>query len=173
MYFKCQFEIENNKVSLSSLYCEDPTREVELKKFIEHHAPVAGFPSTTNFNNYHQDVLQYFTIADEIAKPAVLCSAGDDYRPGYYSEIIVEEEKVILRQVNWHNAKSSAHKDNYTMRKLEFLIPTKGQQLKPSFDSENLGSMIVNFQDSSSNQNTSCGDKIRVKIEEEKQKLGM
>jgi hypothetical protein len=108
------------------------------------------------------------TIADEIAKQAHHFSAGDDYRPGYYSEIALNDNGIVLKQINHWNARSIDHKKDYTLRNLEFYISLTEDKPKLSFQQEYIGKMIVLFSDRSSENKKRCADRILKKINEER-----
>ncbi len=162
--------MDREKVTLTEVYCDKREHQDEIKKFIVDHAPVTNFPASTNFNNYSKETLSYFPIVDEIAKQAYNCSSGDNYRPGYFSTIIVGEKGIILEQINHWNAKSSDHKKDYHLRNLEFYIPLS-PIAKPMFDDYEIGKMQIHFRDNSSKNNKDCGDRIIEKLLEEKAKF--
>ena len=170
IYILCEFDVNQKNVLVSNVYCQNRDREKDIKDYALEHKPTA-FPMNKDVNVYDKETLHYLAIADDIAKEAYLCSSGDDYRPGYFSEIIVEEGRIILRQINHWNSRSIAHKDDYFMRDLEFYIPLTPADQKPSFQDEQIGRMIIRFQDGSSKNNRVCGDKIKEKIEENKVKF--
>ena len=143
-----------------------------MREYILHHMPTE-FRST---ESEHTDVLteevaHYLTMADEIAKQVYLCSAGDDYRPGYYSEISIDDYGIRLKQINYHNARSIKHKQDYYMRTLEFYIPLTTEEPKLLFQQEKIGKMLVEFSDSSSEHNKVCGNKILEKLKEARLKF--
>ncbi|NOT73913.1 MAG: hypothetical protein HOP08_03220 [Cyclobacteriaceae bacterium] len=168
LYIMCRFEIKSNKPVLEKIYCEKKDREEELKKFILHHQPVDNFPMTTNFNNYSALTHRYFEIADAIAKQGYNCNSGDDYRPGYYSQIIVNENEILLHQINHWNAKSSKHKEDYHLRNLEFTIPLTASRSKALYDEYLIGEMRIHLSNRSSKNNKECGERIREKLLAEK-----
>jgi hypothetical protein len=118
----------------------------------------------------------YLTIAESIARCAYLCAKGDDYRPGYFSEIAIDEQEIMLRQINHMNAKSLDHKKDYSLRDLEFFIPLEESAgLAPKrlmIGEEYIGKMRVRFDDRSSENNRGCGDLIRSQMTEEKGRFG-
>jgi hypothetical protein len=66
------------------------------------------------------------------------------------------------------NAKSLDHKKDYSLRKLKFTIPlTINQSDVPSFDYQ-IGEMLIEFSDHSSERNLFCGDAILEQIERER-----
>jgi len=171
-YFRSTFEVMDQSVSMTNLYCEREEAENQMREYVLQHAPTS-FPTKTNADtNFLSDETQgYLTIADEIAKQAYLCSSGDDYRPGYFSEIIIEDTQIILKQINHWNSRSIDHKKDYHLRNLEFYIPLTDDELKPSFKDEHLGRMLIQFSDRSSQNNKRCGDWIREKMNEEQLKF--
>ncbi len=166
-YLECTFEIDQGKVFCTNVYCERKDREIEIKKFILDNSQ-GTWNTSTKVNHYNNEILRYLTLADSIAKVGHLCSSGDNYRPGYYSEILVEDSRIVLRQINRWNSKSLDHRDDYHMRDLEFFIPLHPTAPKPSLHDYQIGQMMINFSDGSSKNNRSCGDRIREKIREKK-----
>ncbi|MDB5257573.1 MAG: hypothetical protein JWM14_2268 [Chitinophagaceae bacterium] len=160
------FQIEGNKVVLTNVYCEEESKKEELEKQIKANKAIHDVHWHKEPNNtwYHDEVITaYLNVADEIASVVHYCASGDDYYPGVFSEIKVSETDIVLLQTNWHNAKSSAHKDNYLMRKLRFQIPltttneSKNRELEDNYQ---IGNMLIAFSDRSSAQNKECGKKI-------------
>ena len=123
---------------------------------------------------YTRALDSYLTIAESIASAAYLCTAGDDYRPGYFSEIIVQSEGITLRQTNHMNSRSLDHKQNYSLRDLQFFIPSKQsvRQRPLTMNEVYIGTMRISFSDRSSQNNKMCGDRILEKIGEEKARFG-
>jgi hypothetical protein len=159
------FEIQNDKVILTNVYCAEGSEKEALEKYIKMNKAIhdAHWHKEPNNTWYHDEVVTaYINMADEIAGEAQYCASGDNYHPGCFSEIEVKETKIILSQINWHNAKSSAHKDNYHMRKLRFQIPLGATESKDSSIEDNyqIGNMLIAFSDHSSPQNKACGKKI-------------
>jgi hypothetical protein len=171
LYLKCAFEIDQEKVFNTEVYCENKGAEADLKEFILHHTPPAGYPWNTQpkANLYDEALLSYISSADRIAKPGHDCASGDRYAPGYYSNMIVTENSIVLEQINRWNSKSLDHKNDYHMRDLKIFIPLTPRKKKESgFEEFQLGKMSVFFSDRSSKNNRSCGDAIMDKILEEK-----
>jgi len=173
LYLQCVFQINQQQVAITDIYCELKDQTNELKDFILQHTPAGGWVWNTKIKEaaYSAETLNYLTIADRIAKEVYLCASGDNYRPGYYSEIIVEEKHISLKQINRHNSRSVNHKDDYHLRDLEFLIPLQPAPEKPSFQDEQIGEMRIHFSDHSSKNNKACGNRISEKIREEKLKF--
>jgi hypothetical protein len=168
-YLECTIDVGKQKVGIDRVYCQHKKREPHILNYIQHHTP-ERFPSG-NHPAHTPEIRDYITIADTIAKEAYLYSSGDDYRPGNFSEIMVDDDIITLRQINRHNSRSIDHKDNYTMRDLEFLIPLNTVILKPSFEDECIGNMVIRFSDRSSTKNKQAGDQIRKKIDDAKLKF--
>jgi hypothetical protein len=164
------FKTDLQAVSFVDLYCLQKDRRPELQNFILSNAPNTWTPAK-NKNFYNQEITRYVMTADEIAKGGYLCSSGDNYRPGYFSEILLEENNIILRQINRWNSKSIDHRDDYHLRDLEFFIPLKAMEEKPSIHDYQIGRMFINLSDGSSKNNKMCGDRIREKIVAEKEKF--
>ncbi len=159
------FEIQRNKVMLTNVYCEEELKKEELEKQIKANKSIHDAHWHTDPNNtwYHDEVVTaHINMADEIAGVVHYCDLGDDYYPGCFSEIKTSETDIVLTQTNWHHAKSSAHKDNYVMRKLRFQIPLNSKESVSSELENNyqVGNMRVVFSDRSSAQNKECGKKI-------------
>ncbi|MBC7488462.1 MAG: hypothetical protein H7282_17115, partial [Cytophagaceae bacterium] len=158
------FEIKGDKVSLTSVYCQEESEKEALEKQIRSNKAIddAHWHKEPNNTWYHDEVVTgYINMADEIAAAAYNCASGDDYRPGNFSEIKVSEREIILSQINLHNSRSSAHKDDYYMRKLYFQIPLTGEEPEtPRFeDNYKIGNMVISFSDHSSVRNRECGKK--------------
>jgi hypothetical protein len=158
------FEIDNTKVILNDVYCEEKSKKEELEQWIKSNKALHDTPWHTEPNNtwYHDEkVTAYINMADEIAKETYNCASGDDYRPGCFSQIKIEDTFLSLSQINLHHAKSSAHKEDYHMRKLHFYIPTTEKAIEPSLDMNyQIGEMYISFSDHSSPKNRACGQKI-------------
>ncbi|AYB29712.1 hypothetical protein [Chryseolinea soli] len=173
LYLQVTFEISGNKLEHTGLYCEKRDREPEIIQFIQHTKPPGGFLWGTEKRDvfYTDRVMQYLALADTIALQAQHCSAGDDYRPGYYSEIVLEDERIHLKQINHWNARSIDHRDDYFMRNLEFDIPLQPVATQSSQLYDTLGDMQIYFSDRSSDNNKSCGHKIQEQIQNAKMKF--
>jgi len=159
------FEIQRDKVNLTNVYCEEESEKEALEKQIKSNKVLHDVHWHKEPNNtwYHDEIVTgYINMADEIAGVAQYCAAGDDYRPGSFSEIKVSEKEILLSQINLHNSRSSAHKDDYHMRKLYFYIPLVGgvPQTPRLDDNYKIGNMMISFSDHSSAPNRACGKKI-------------
>lgn len=158
------FEIQRDKVNLTNVYCEEESEKEALEKQIKSNEALHDVPWHKEPNNtwYHDEVVTgYINMADQIAEVAQYCAAGDDYRPGNFSEIKVSSTKILLSQINLHNSRSSAHKEDYYMRKLNFHIPLVGEPQTVRWDDiYKIGNMTISFSDHSSAKNKACGKKI-------------
>lgn len=169
LYLKASFNIQEGSVVLENLYCEDAAIADELRTYIVAHAPkrfdttLVKVPAV-----FTEEVLTYLRSADEIAKQVQNCSSGDNYYPGYFSEMIIEETQIILKQINRWNARSIDHKKDYHMRDLEFFIPLTADTIEHSFMADSIGRMRIHFSDHSTPNNKSCGDRISEQIKIEK-----
>lgn len=165
LYLQITFKIHENKLEPTGLYCEQRDHEPEISEFIQRSRPPAGFLWNTEKQDgfYSGPVIRYLGIADTIAMQAQLCGPGDDYRPGYYSEIVLEDDRIHLKQINHWNARSIDHRDDYFMRNLEFDIPLRPVTTR-SFVNDSIGDMQIYFADRSSHQNKSCGNEIQEQI---------
>lgn len=99
-------------------------------------------------------IIKQLTTADSVASLATNCTVGDSYRPGNFSKIIYADSHIELQQVNYMNAKSLDHKDNYSLRSLVFRISLKST-----------GKMITEFNDRSSENNRHCGERIQAALD--------
>lgn len=164
----CTFEINQKNVSLTDVDCGNKDREEDLRDYIIQHVP-SVFPNEhSNENIYAGEIVTYLTIADAIAKQGYGCSLGDDYSPGNFSEITINDSCIVLRQINHWNARSLDHKNDYHLRDLEFYIPLTHIELVSSFNDERIGRMLIRFSDRSSKNNKVCGDKIAEQLRKEK-----
>ena len=169
LYFKALFHMQKDLGTCKEIYCVNTAVENELNAHISNAVPDAAMPWDDNKqDNYSKEIIDYLRIADRIANAGHLCSAGDDYSPGFFSKIIASDTALILKQINRHNSRSIDHKQDYHMRELEIIIPTNGNFDKRRHGSYYIGNMIVDFSDQSSPKNKTCGDRILKKIAEEK-----
>ena len=156
-----RFELTDKAGKLTSFYCEDDS----LKKIIADKIELENWPGWTSPSSiempYSGEVLQSMQTADSIAALAKNCTRGDDYRPGNFSKISVDSNRIRLEQINHMNAKSLAHKNDYSLRKLVFTIPLETNPANEgSLQKYQIGIMAVAFSDHSSENKRSCGDKI-------------
>jgi hypothetical protein len=166
-YCIATFTVEGQNVSVADITCERIEREGSIRDQIQNSIPTT-FPSTIGTDNLNNETKQYLNIADEIAKQAYLCSSGDDYYPGYFSAIVINDDGIILEQINHWNARSIDHKNNYYLRNLRFYIPNTTTETRLSYSEEKIGKLSIYFSDSSSTNNKKCGDKIFITIQEQK-----
>ncbi len=172
---KITFEIKNSRIVLSEIYTEDPLKKEAIEKSIQENQTIREAQWHTEPNNtwYHdEETTAYINIADKIAEAGSNCTSGDNYDPGHYSEIKVNSTGIFLNQINLYNSRSSAHKDNYHMRKLRFFIPLyKGMNAMRDIDdnSYKIGKMEISFSDRSSPVNKKCGEKIVEEILQQQQ----
>lgn len=167
LYAEITFEEREGKMVLMKVYCEDKLRIAELESTIKNNPLVHDvvWDSHPNTDVFVDGVLSnYLNIADSIASLALHCNTGDNYRPGYYSAIIIEKHEVVLQQINHMHSRSIDHKDNYHLRNLEIRIPFHGSPTKPSRFDYQIGDMGISFSDASSKNNKACGDRILEKI---------
>ena len=172
IYCKIEFEIQNDKILFKKLYCEDPSRTNALESLIKAGQNITSWSTKPNQPLFDTDTItNYLIIADNIAHTASNCTSGDNYRPGNFSCISLEEEYITLSQINYMNSRSSAHKDDYSLRKLEFIIPiAQSRKAADNYDYQ-IGEMMIEFSDHSSKNNKTCGDALKEKITEEKQRF--
>ena len=166
-----KFEIRQDKMLFTEIYCLNNEDTDKLEKWIKNNTEIHDAHWHTERNNtwYHNpETTAYLNIADEIAEKAYLCNSGDDYQPGYYSEITVEEDLITLDQLNLHNSRSSDHKSDYMMRKLKFEIPMTNHAVLSKFNDYEIGNMGISFSDSSSENNKGCGKAILAEIIKQK-----
>lgn len=165
-----QFSVWQGEVSPAKLYFHDRVQIENLKR----HFSVLTYGIEENdlvrpiFSN---EVYNYLRIAESIASTVYNCTAGDDYRPGYFSEIYLEGDSIFLRQNNHLNSKSLDHKNNYSLRNLQFIISLDDSgplENGLAFEAAFIGKMKIDFSDNSSAQNKQCGARIWKRIEEEK-----
>jgi hypothetical protein len=134
------------------------------------HALVPGGSTPSDHVPYPKEMDVYLNIAENIARRAHHCASGDDYYPGYFSAIIIQSEGIKLEQINHYNARSLAHKNDYSLRSLTFFIPYQNAKApKLRFGEECIGAMHVQFSDNSSENNKLCGNRIREQIDREKE----
>ncbi|WP_073137200.1 hypothetical protein [Chryseolinea serpens] len=173
LYLQVTFEINEDKLEHSGLYCEERDREPEIAQFIRQSKSPVGFLWSTKKRDvfYSDSVIQYLSLADSIAMQAQHCGLGDDYQPGYYSEIVLEDARIHLKQINHWNARSIDHRDDYFLRDLEFEIPLQPVAARSSFLNDAIGDMQIYFSDRSSDKNKGCGRNIQEQIQIAKAKF--
>lgn len=158
--------------SVPELYSVDP----ELLTITHDHIHPVSYKTHRSIASvsegaFTQEVMDSVKIAESIASEAYLCGSGDNYRPGYFSEIKQDSRGIHLEQVNHLHAKSIAHKRDYYLRDLKFFIPTSSDEMTGDIFSERIGNMVIQFRDHSSDNNRSCGHRIQEKIKEHRLRL--
>jgi hypothetical protein len=166
-YAHLEFDIGDDSANFNKIYCEDRTIEERIKNKIA----ALQWPGLKSKGQsalpYSEEIKEQLNTADKIAALAVNCARGDNYRPGNFSEILLSKDHIELSQVNHMNAKSLAHKKDYSLRSLVFTIPLgpEAKSTKSSFSGYRIGSMVVEFSDRSSENNRRCGDSIEEELE--------
>ncbi len=160
-FARIQFTLDDEAGEPSNIYCQENTNaEWILKKIKPESWPGWNSPSIDNLH-YSNEVMQSLQTADSIAALATNCASGDNYRPGNFSKISFNSQRIELRQINHMNAKSLAHKQNYSLRNLVFTIPFEEDKVKKKrFETYQVGNMIIEFSDNSSQNNKPCGQRI-------------
>jgi hypothetical protein len=170
LFCEIKFEIDHkdNVAYKEPLYCADKSRTAEIEKLVQEKlvANKLVWNSTVKNDSYsNKEITEYLNKADEIAEQAYNCANGDNYRPGFFSKISIQEDGIHLEQVNHMNSRSTAHKDNYSLRRLEFLLPFTPREKSYHYDYQ-IGHLLIAFSDSSSDNNKPCGKAIKEKINE-------
>jgi hypothetical protein len=173
---KVEFELKGERVLLKEIYCEDNSRVSSLKELLARSGIVSNFswkvrPAAHPY--YSERISNYLKIADSIANRAVNCATGDDYSPGNFSRLFIDDENIVLSQVNYMNSRSRDHRDDYSLRKLEFTIPLRTIEQPVARGDYQLGEMLIDYSDGSSKNNKACGNAIveQITVELEKEKL--
>ncbi|HVD99748.1 MAG TPA: hypothetical protein VNB90_16180 [Cytophagaceae bacterium] len=173
VYCQLSFEISNGRILFKELYHEEVSYREILEKEVRENPMINDLQWQTKMQNsffLNDTITHYLSLADEIAAVAAYCAVGDSYRPGAYSEISMGEDLIKLSQINHMNSRSLDHKEDYSLRKLQFQIPLR--KLPPEdrrYDFE-FGEMGIHFSDYSSPNNKHCGKAILSKILELKNK---
>jgi hypothetical protein len=143
-----QFEVSGTSAKLYK--ASGVSAEVEAK------IKAATWPTSgsTDEHNLPDHVYKNLSTADSIANLASNCTMGDDYSPGNFSKVILSKSHIELQQVNYMNAKSLDHKNNYSLRSLVFRIPL-----------DERSKMITEFTDRSSENNRHCGERIQAALD--------
>jgi hypothetical protein len=168
--FFCEIKFEirhDNQVDYKGVYCEDKSRTNDIEKLIQEKIAAKKLSwSTVPGNDFYisKEITESLKMADEIAGEAYNCASGDNYRPGFFSEISIQEEGIHLDQINHMNARSLDHKKDYSLRRLEFLLPLIPQEKKYPYEYQ-VGALLISFSDSSSENNKPCGKAVKAKIE--------
>ena len=163
-----RFEIVNDKIVLKEVYHEKPLRNTAIVLSVQSNKKISDVSWQTKVEHpaSYLEYLQYLTAADQIASLAMNCASGDNYRPGFYSQIEIGEEYIWLTQNNHMNSRSLDHKENYSMRKLKFWIPLIEHPEQTRMFDYTIDAMKLEFSDHSSANNRACGDRIEDKIKE-------
>jgi len=160
-----RFKVDDDAANLYEVYCEERSAEKDVRGGITaENWPGWRSPSTVGLP-YSEEIIRSLETADRIAGLTKYCAAGDDYRPGNFSKVSVNGERIELQQINHMHAKSLDHKDNYSLRNLVFTIPFDSRTVIKKFDAYQVGNMIVEFSDRSSKNNRECGRKVIEEIE--------
>lgn len=151
-----RFELTDKEGKLTSFYCKDTSLKTMIADKIESEN-WTGWTSPSSIDiHYSGEVLQSMQTADSIAGLAKNCARGDDYRPGNFSKISVDSNRIKLEQINHMNAKSLAHQNDYSLRNLVFTIPLESNPANEmSVEKYQIGMMTVKFSDRSSKNNRS------------------
>jgi hypothetical protein len=166
LYCKITFDVADTKKLIHEVYCADVDRLRAIEDLIQQNT--SALVNRTSTIGAFSVLKQYLTIADSIASVAKNCTAGDSYEPGYFSKITVTDERIILTQNNSMNARSLDHKNNYSLRALQFSIPLTTRQDTARFFDDQIGDMLITFSDRSSANNRKYGDAIADQIQKEK-----
>jgi len=164
--FRAHFKLGEHQADLEDITCHRPGERDYITEHLSTNIS-ASFDDQASVS-MSKDTEQYLTIADKIARRAYQCGMRDDYRPGVFSEAIVSDTAIVLKQVNHWNARSIDHKKDYQLRNLEFYIPTAAVEARRRHSVDMIGNMTVLFSDMSSANNRYCGDRIYQAIQEEK-----
>lgn len=162
-----RFEITDESGKVVSVYCEDRVLQSELNDKIQ----IENWPGWTSPTpidvSYSHQVLEALETADSISTLTVNCARGDNYRPGNFSKISVTSDRIKLEQINHMNAKSLSHKHDYCLRNLVFTIPLQSNLNKHERDvgKYQVGIMMIEFWDRSSENNRACGEKVTAALE--------
>jgi len=170
-YGEIRFKLNGTRPEVEQVHCEEKSRADALTALAKAHAAAprnAWYPALETPLYLNETVTKYLTIADDIAGPVINGASGDNYRPGNFSEISVDEGFIVLSQINHMNAKSLAHKNDYSLRDLVFTIPLGDDRKSQSFDDTLIGEMLVEFSDRSSANNRTCGNGIAERIAQAK-----
>lgn len=170
LYFRCHVKYDDKTLMAPDFYHAALKDTTTLQKQFMRH--VMDDTEVSGRGLYPYEINTYLLIAERIALQAHYCGSGDSYHPGCFSEITMTKGGVTLSQINHKNSRSLAHKDNYSLRDLEFFIPLQQGSQKSSYQDEFIGAMRIRFSDRSSENNQECGVRIRKQIDEEKQAFG-
>ena len=149
-YATIRFEISDNTAKIESIHATEQHIQATVKS--------QTWPGLKSNNpeklSWSGEIIQQVDAADNIASLTVNCTRGDDYHPGNFSKVLLSENHIELQQINYMNAKSLDHKNDYSLRSLVFRIPLTGST-----------KMITEFTDRSSENNRHCGERIKAAID--------
>lgn len=156
-----RFEVAENSAKLCEVYCEDRSAEEDItNRIATGNWPGWQSPLVVELP-YSREVIQSLQTADEIAVLTVNCAVGDNYHPGSFSKVSVNDWCIELQQINRMHARSLDHKNNYSMRDLVFTIPfERDAVIAKRLGAYQVGSMVVEFSDNSSANNRGCGRSV-------------
>lgn len=169
-FYRWKWNMDESHSSAPEIHCPDKDVELLTRNHIHpvSYSTYRTVPVTMEAA-FTEEVMKYIKIAEEIGKQAYQCNSGDNYYPGYFSEILLSRQGIVLSQINRWNSRSVDHKEDYTMRELRFSIPYAEVQISDGqIDQEYIGRMRIEFSDRSSKNNRWCGDLIREKIKLQK-----
>lgn len=148
-----RFTVSETAASLESIYSDDKSAESDFQKKIEGQR-WPGLRAVSTQTSWSNGITHQLETADNIAGLATDCTVGDEYGPGNFSKILLDDTHIELQQVNYMNAKSLDHKDDYSLRSLVFRIPL-----------DETNKMTTEFTDRSSRNNRPCGDRIKAALD--------
>ncbi|MEI9918912.1 MAG: hypothetical protein WDO14_08910 [Bacteroidota bacterium] len=143
------FEVTDKSSKLIEIFPPDPGLQTMFGS--QQWPELKASPTQHPWSN---EIIKNLETADNIASLAVNCTTGDNYGPGNFSKILLSSHHIELQQVNYMNAKSLDHKDDYSLRSLVFRIPLSGNT-----------KMITEFTDRSSQNNRECGERIKAALD--------
>lgn len=160
---RVRFELDERGAELDEVYCKDKSLTATLRSKLES-KKFPGFDDAVGAAAWPDDVRSSIEQADKLAALCLNCVAGDNYRPGNFSKISLHHDRIELDQINKMNSKSLDHKNNYSLRSLEFVIPLS-KDSTPSIAQYKIGKMLVEFTDHSSPNNRRYGDEVVNELE--------
>jgi hypothetical protein len=168
LYLNAEFSIGNNDSSLQDVYCTDNDVCDDVRKLITTGGQALRWDNSKQKIDCREEIVNYLQISDRIGEQCYACASGDNYHPGFFSSISMNDEVIILTQINRHNSRSIDHKRDYHMRDLKITIPLGAAYEESRLCDFRIGNMMIAFTDQSSEQNKKCGGKILQKIKQEK-----
>lgn len=165
-FAQLRFEVTDECGKPICVYCVDALLQKTLNNKIElENWPGWESPSSIDLP-YSNQVLHSMQTADNISAITKNCARGDNYWPGNFSKISVDSDCITLEQINHMNAKSLAHKNDYSLRNLVFTIPLQSNpKHERSRTKYQVGIMTIEFSDRSSKNNRKCGEEIIAELE--------